>query len=58
MLVADWTVAQVAASIDEQPAAKDRKEGNDARLPEVGMIQMDVGFYDWFEKFKNHSRIA
>ena len=53
VVAADWTTAQVAASIDEQQAAKDRKEGNEARLPEVGMIQMDAGFYDWSNKFKN-----
>ena len=53
VIVADWTAAQVAASMDEQQAAKDRKEGNDARLLEMGMIQMDAGFYDWSDEFKN-----
>ena len=53
LVVADWTAAQVAASIDDQQAAKDRKEGNDANLPEVGMIQMDAEFCDWSDKFKN-----
>jgi hypothetical protein len=51
--VENWTEAQIITSINETQAAKDRKEGNDARLPEVGTILLDTEFYDWADEFKN-----
>ena len=42
--VENWTEDQIITSINETQAAKDRKEGNDARLPEVGTILLDTEF--------------
>ena len=52
VVAADWTAAQVATSISETQAVKDRSANGDV-LPEVGMIEVDTEFYEWSDKFLN-----
>ena len=52
VVAADWTAAQVATSINETQAVKDRSANADV-LPDVGMIEVDTEFYEWSDKFLN-----